>query len=104
MAKQRKKSTFDVQKFKDYVNEQLARTDDFAVLTEGFKSGMCTALERVLFDTGNYQGYQNLYWQEIGYNAWVEAGKPEEWDLKKKFIVGLINTKYGGSDYARKYY
>lgn len=104
MAKQRKKATFDIQKFKDYVNEQLARTDDFAVSSEGFKSGMCTALERVLFDTGNYQGYQNLYWQEIGYNAWVEAGKPEEWELKKKFILGLINTKYGGSDYARKYY
>lgn len=104
MAKQRKKITFEVEKFKNHINEQLARTDDFAINGDGFKSGLCAALERVLFDTGNYQGYQNLYWQEIGYNAWVEAGKPEEWEKKKKYILGLINTKYGGSDYARRYY
>ncbi len=39
MAKSKK--TFDVVTFKDYVNKQLSRTDEYA--TEDFKSGLCVA-------------------------------------------------------------
>ena len=56
MGKQRK--TFQVSEFKDYVNEALTRTDDYA--TKEFKSGLCLALETILHNTGNYEGFHFL--------------------------------------------
>ena len=52
------RKTIEVQKVLEYVNNQLARTDKFA--DEKFKAGMCTMIERMLYDTGNYKGYMNL--------------------------------------------
>lgn len=56
MGKQRK--TFQVSEFKDYVNDCLKRTDDYA--TKEFKSGLCLALETVLHNSGNYEGFHFL--------------------------------------------
>jgi hypothetical protein len=52
------RKTIEVRKVLEYVNNQLARTDKFA--DEKFKAGMCTMIERMLYDTGNYKGYMNL--------------------------------------------
>jgi hypothetical protein len=52
------RKTIEVQKVLEYVNNQLARTDEFA--DEKFKAGMCTMIERMLYDTKNYKGYMNL--------------------------------------------
>jgi len=52
------RKTIEVQKVLEYVNNQLARTDEYC--DEKFKAGMCTMIERMLFDTGNYKGYMNL--------------------------------------------
>jgi len=52
------KKTIRVNEIKEMVNNQLSRTDDYA--TAEFKAGMCTVLERILMDTGNYEGYQYL--------------------------------------------
>ena len=52
------RKTIEVQKVLDYVNNQLARTDVYA--DEKFKAGMCTMIERMLYDTKNYKGYMNL--------------------------------------------
>ena len=98
-----KRKTFDVNLFKKYVNEQLARTDEYA-LQEGFKSGLCLALEQVLQRTDNYQGYNNLYWLEGGCEEWIKDGKTEKWPEKKVYIIGKKDSKYRGCDYARRYY
>ncbi len=98
-----KAKTFNVQKFKEYVNEQLARTDKEA--TEAFKQGLCAALEHVLHKTNNYNGLGNLYWIEKGCDEWRTIGKETEvWAEKKLFIYGTPDSKYHGNASARKYY
>ena len=99
----RKRKTIGVDEFKKFVNEQLERTDDHAT-SGNFKSGLCIALERVLHDTGNYKGYNNLFWLEGGCEAWEKNGRTEVWDNKKLYILGTADSKYKGSDYARRYY
>ena len=56
MAKGRK--TIEVKGLLDWANNQLERTDEYADV--GFKSGICTMIERILMDTGNYDGYMHL--------------------------------------------
>jgi hypothetical protein len=51
----KKKKTLGVSHMLDYSNTQLARTDDFASMD--FKTGVCTMIERILHDTGNYNGF-----------------------------------------------
>jgi len=97
------KKTFSVEIFKNYVNKQLKRTDGFA--TDEFKSGLCLTLEQVLHESNNYNGYQDLYWDEIGFNEWsTTGGRTEEWEKKKLFIYGTSDSKYSGSKHARVYY
>jgi hypothetical protein len=96
------RKTFDVKNFKDYVNNQLARTDEHA--TDDFKSGLCVALHEVLHRTGNYEGYGDLYWNEIGWKLWrTEGNETEVWEEKKKYIYGEVGSKYNGSKYSRRY-
>ena len=38
-----------------FANYQLARTDEFA--TVDFKAGICSMIERILHNTGNYEGF-----------------------------------------------
>jgi hypothetical protein len=96
------RKTFDVDSFKNYVNEQLKRNDGFA--TEDFKAGLCTALEHVLHNANTYQGYNDLYWLEQGASDWVVDGKTEIWEEKKLYIYGPAESKYHGSLYSRFYY
>ena len=97
------RKTFDVTKFKTYVNTQLARTDAYA--TEEFKGGLCIALEEVLQRTDNYKGYNYLYWNEIGWQLWRTEGKEtENWDEKKKYIYGEKGSKYNACKNSRVYY
>ena len=65
---------------------------------------MCVVLERILLDSGNYQGYQDLYWNEIGFQQWLDNGKPEYWHTKSQYIYGLPGSKYNGSKFSRRYY
>lgn len=52
------KKTVNVKGLLDWANVQLARTDEYADV--GFKSGIVTMIERVLMDSGNYNGYHHL--------------------------------------------
>jgi hypothetical protein len=98
-----KRKSFDVEAFKLYVNKQLSRTDEYA--TSEFKSGLCVALEQVLRSTGNYKGYNDLYWEEIGWKEWLSIGNETEmWEEKKKFIYGTADSKYRGCKSSRRYY
>ncbi len=86
------RKTIEVQKLKDYANEQLARTDEFA--DTKFKAGICVMIEHFLIHTGNYHGYNDQYWLKQGYKEWEEAGKPETWPEKDKYIYGPSGCKY----------
>ena len=98
-----KRKTFEVEAFKKFVNKQLERTDEHANNT-GFKSAMCVALEKVLHDANQYNGYNHLYWSEGGCSQWEKHGKTEEWEAKRLYILGDVNSKYKGDEYARRYY
>jgi len=89
------RKTFKIEVFKEYVNKQLERTDDFA--TQKFKAGLCLALEEVLFRTGNYNGYNYNYWIKKGFKEWQEAGEPG-FPEKNKYLYGK-----GGHEYNRFY-
>ena len=52
------KKTVEVKGLLEWVNSQLERTDEYA--DTGFKSGICTMIEKVLMDTSNYNGYMHL--------------------------------------------
>ena len=49
------KKTHPVADLLAFANYQLARTDEFA--TVDFKAGICSMIDRVLHDTGNYEGF-----------------------------------------------
>jgi hypothetical protein len=52
------KKTIEVKALLEWANMQLARNDEYADV--GFKSGIATMIERVLLDSGNYNGYYHL--------------------------------------------
>lgn len=49
------KKTIKVTEMLDWANEMLARKDEYA--DAKFKSGICTTIERILFNSDNYKGY-----------------------------------------------
>ena len=49
------RKTVDVLMLLKWANKNLAREDEFA--TVDFKAGICSMIERVLHDTGNYEGF-----------------------------------------------
>lgn len=49
------KKTIEVGMMLEWANHQLKRTDEYA--DAGFKSGICTMMEQILFKTKNYNGF-----------------------------------------------
>jgi len=97
------RKTINVDKLKAFANTQLARTDKDA--TEDFKSGICVMLEKALHLSGNYKGYNDLYWIETGANEWRTIGNETEvWEVKKDYIYGTPDSKYHGNKFSRLYY
>lgn len=89
MAQQ--KNTFKVEEFKTWVNQQLKRTDDFA--NDEYKAGLCAALEHVLQNSNRYQGYNDNYWLQKGWQEWRNAGEPD-FPLKDQFIYGPTGQRF----------
>jgi len=52
-----KTKRIDVSFMLHYANTQLDRTDEYA--TRDFKAGICVMIERILFETGNYNGFSH---------------------------------------------
>ena len=50
------RKTIEVKEMLEWANNQLGRTDEYA--TEKFKAGICTMIEQLLINTGNYIGYR----------------------------------------------
>ena len=51
----RGRKTVDVLMLLEWANKNLAREDEFA--TVDFKSGICSMIELVLHESGNYEGF-----------------------------------------------
>ena len=49
------RKTVDVLMLLEWANKNLAREDEFA--TVDFKSGICSMIELVLHESGNYEGF-----------------------------------------------
>jgi len=94
------KKTFDVQLFKNEVNERLARaykaTTNEIYNSNDYCASLCSILEDVLHNSGNYKGYQSLHWLNGGCNRWEIDGKPD-FPMKNHYING-------GKEYCRYYY
>jgi hypothetical protein len=60
-----KRKTIEVQQIKDYVNERLAKSVDNEYVSPAWRFGLCTMLEMILHETGNYKGYNNLYKHQV---------------------------------------
>ena len=52
------KKTVEVKGMLDWANIQLSRTDEYA--DSKFKAGICSMIEKILTDGGNYKGFQFL--------------------------------------------
>jgi len=91
-----KRKTFNVSKTLAEANKQLARKD--ADATTDFKKGVCVLIERILMDTGNYNGYNYNLWNNGGFTQWQKDGEPD-FPEKNKYMY----SKHGGC-YDRHYY
>jgi len=91
-----KRKTINVNAILAEANKQLARQDEFA--TTEFKAGVCVILERILMDTGNYDGFNYNLWNNGGWAQWQKDGEPEGQE-KEKYMY----SKFGGQ-YDRCYY
>lgn len=65
-----KRKTIQVTKVKTLANEML----NSSKLNQDQKSVLCTMVEKVLMDTGNYKGFGNNYWWDKGFDEWKAAG------------------------------
>ncbi len=83
------KKTTSVEELRLYANKLLKNSK----LSQEFKNGVCTMIEHVLHDTGNYAGFSYTYWNEVGYKLWIAAGQPG-FPEKQKYI---------GNEYDRYY-
>ncbi len=84
------RKTFDVKEFKEIINSRLALT----TLTQTEKIGYCSILEQVLQETGNYQGFGYIAWENGGHDQWVADGRPDRSKV----------DPYLGLEYDRFYY
>jgi hypothetical protein len=76
-----------------FANYQLARTDEFA--TVDFKCGICSMIERVLHDTGNYEGFGFLDNSDsetgtLGYYSRFYTFSPSITNQVLYYITGVI--------------
>lgn len=94
------------------VDASLSMANNFLASKENsseFKEGVCAMIEAILHKTGNYKGFQYLYWLEKGCADWEELIKTALWPEKLRakgpsddYIYGPENKGYG--KFARKYY
>ena len=87
------KKTIKVETLKTITNHQLSSD-----ISQQEKGCLCTLLERVLHDTGNYQGFNYNFWNNGGHKEWKKAGEPD-FPKKEVYITGPDKDEYG-----REYY
>ncbi len=95
------KKTFNIDTFKADINRRLlmayeSKSASALYDTQNFCAALCSILESVLHESGNYKGYNCLHWLKGGCDMWESAGKPD-FPEKTQFING-------GKEYCRHYY
>lgn len=74
---------FPVAAIRKFVNDQIARDD----VSELYRIMLTVAYEHAAHEGDDYHGFNSLYWgYEGGFEAWREAGSPEDYDVMKKFF------------------
>lgn len=53
-----KRKNISVKSMVEWANTQLARTDEYA--TDKFKAGVAVTIEKILTESGNYEGFRFL--------------------------------------------
>ena len=97
-----KRKNISVEDLKAEVNRRLA----IPSLLPEQRAVLASLLESVLHDTGNYAGYQDVYWiREGGYEAWKASGLEdtiENYQTKKTFFYSADGSTV--DNYRRVYY
>jgi len=76
------RKTFNVDQFKELVNNTLASTTENEVQ---YRHGIIAALEHILHDTGNYKGYRYLTVAEVPYGLPGINGPIEDLSYEERF-------------------
>jgi len=94
------KKTISVAETLNMANNSLASKEN----SNEFKEGICTMIEAILHKTGNYKGFQYLYWLDKGCKAWEKYAQIERLNTAPpdEYIYGTDIKGYG--KFARKYY
>jgi len=85
----RARKTFEVAMLKDRANKLIAlesTTNDQAEI-------LGRLLEPILHATGNYRGFNNIYWLAQGCDEWKAAGEPT-FPEKEQFIGPKYKVHY----------
>jgi len=66
------KKTIKIDELKKILNEGI-----LSARGETEKFALRNITEKILIKTGNYHGFNWVYWLEKGFHEWKEAGKPD---------------------------
>lgn len=86
----KRNKTIKIERLKEMINEKLK-----ADISKDQKIALSFLLEEVLHETGNYNGYNYLYWIEKGHEEWLKAGGNKH---EEKYLYG------DGHEFNRRYY
>jgi hypothetical protein len=85
----RRKKTIDVTKTLIWANTQLRRTDESA--TREFKFGICSFIETILHETGNYAGFTFINLQNDKLAVDVNLDSPNYYD--RRYLTLVLKNK-----------
>ena len=78
-------------------NRLLALADSEHVTPE-FRKGVAALLEKALFETDRYAGYEWSDWADEGHAAWVADGRPlEPYGAPDKYLGDKSRRRYFGA-------
>ena len=88
-----KRKTIEIESVKEIVNKQLSS----GYWSQEQKRALCFALESILLDTGNYNGFNFIQWLDAGCKEWQE-------EAQRTGLDNLPTIPYIGEEYDRIYY
>lgn len=77
MSRSKHTKTIRIEKVKELANSLLSNDR----INDEERKGVAWMLERILFETDNYEGYDFREWREGGFTRWVADGMPENKEL-----------------------
>jgi hypothetical protein len=77
-----KRKTIEVEEIKRRANDYFRNS----TVSAEARLSVQVFVTSILQDTGNYHGMNYIYWNDKGFDEWVEAGKPEDYPTKYKYF------------------